>query len=128
MDKNLLWLDLEMTGLEMEKNRIIEFAIVITDIQLNILDKFSACIKVEQKFLDSMDTWNFETHTKSGLLEDIKKSGKILQEVEQKALYLLDRYFKNQNIFLTGSTLGLDRLFLDKYMPKFAKKTSLQSY
>ena len=120
--KKLLWVDLEMTGLAIESNRIIEFAMIITDIYLNILEKMSFPISVEEKFISNMDDWNTSTHTKNGLINDIKKSGKLLLEVELKAVSLIEKHFKGQNVLLTGSTLSLDRLFIDTYMPKLANK------
>ena len=119
--KNLFWIDMEMTGIDVKKNKIIEIAVIITDIELNISDQLNEVIKVEQSYIDQMDEWNTNTHTESGLIREIE-FGKNLYEIENKLLSLVEQYFPQSPVMLTGNTLVLDRLFIKEYMPKLDKK------
>ena len=119
--KNLFWIDMEMTGINVKKNKIIEIAVIITDIELNILDQLNEVIKTEQSYINQMDEWNTNTHTKSGLIKEIP-FGKNLYEVENKLLTLIERHFPQNSIMLTGNTLVLDRLFITEYMPRLNEK------
>ncbi|MCE3268650.1 MAG: oligoribonuclease [Burkholderiales bacterium] len=116
---NLVWLDLEMTGLSVEKNVIIEVAVVITDSNLNILDETpSYAINQPESELKKMDKWNLGTHTKSGLLTRVRESTHTTAEVEAILLKFVKKYaFKGQSP-LCGNTIHQDRKFLVKYMPK----------
>ena len=117
----LLWIDMEMTGLDPEINRILEIAILITDSKLNIIDRFHAVIRTPQSLLDQMDDWNTRTHTNNGLVKEAPR-GRFIQEVEVDLLKLADKHFQGKQIFLCGSSLALDRIFIDKYLPAFSKK------
>jgi oligoribonuclease len=84
-NSNLIWLDMEMTGLSVEKNVIIEVAVVITDSDLNILDETPGyVIHQSESELKKMDKWNVGTHTKSGLLEKVRESTYTTAEIEAK--------------------------------------------
>ena len=119
--KRLLWIDMEMTGLDPQVNRILEIAILITDDKLKVIDRFQAVIRTPQSVLDQMDDWNQRTHGENGLIKEAAR-GRFIQEVEVDLLTLADKHFSNKQIFLCGSSLTLDREFINKYLPNFAKK------
>ena len=73
MSSNLFWIDLEMTGLDVEKEVIIEVAVIVTDYKLNELETYHTVIKQPQSFIDAMDDWNKKTHKESGLVDQIPK-------------------------------------------------------
>jgi oligoribonuclease len=117
--RNLVWLDMEMTGLSVEKNVIIEVAVVITDSDLNILDETpSFVIHQPEAELAKMDKWNVGTHTKSGLLEKVRASTSTTEEIEAKLLGFIKKYTYKGQSPLCGNTIHQDRKFLVKYMPK----------
>ena len=90
---NLIWIDLEMTGLVPEDDVIIEIATVVTDANLNVLAEGpSLAIHQENKHLDSMDEWNTRQHTKSGLIQKVKESKISLNEAEKQTLDFLIQY------------------------------------
>jgi len=90
---NLIWIDLEMTGLVPEKDIIIEIATVVTDADLNVLAEGpSLAIHQDNKHLDSMDEWNTRQHTKSGLVQRVKESEISLNEAEKQTLDFLMKY------------------------------------
>lgn len=115
---SLVWIDLEMTGLSLEKDVILEIATVITDNNLNII----ACgpsIVINQSniLLDSMDQWNLEQHTKSGLFTEVQASSISVNDAQQMTLDFLKQYCEKNTAPLCGNTVWQDRLFLHKYMP-----------
>ena len=91
--ENLVWIDLEMTGLDPEKERIIEIATLITDSQLNyIAEGPNIIIKQPQEFLDGMDEWNQKQHGGSGLIEAVQKSSISQQVAELETLEFISKY------------------------------------
>lgn len=115
---NLVWLDMEMTGLDPNKNVVIEVAVVITDSELNILaESPSYAISQPAEELAKMDKWNVSTHTRSGLLERITTSGIELAEAEKQILKLLKKYVAKGSSPLCGNTIHQDRKFMVLYMP-----------
>lgn len=118
---HLVWLDLEMTGLDPESERIIEIATVVTDFSLNtVAEGPNIVIKQSDELLGSMDTWNTKQHTESGLLDEVKASNVHEAEAEEKTLEFLSKYLKPGESPLCGNTISHDRRFLIKYMPKLA--------
>ena len=115
----LLWVDLEMTGLNVEKEVIIETAAIVTDFDFTPLGQYHSVVKQEQKYLDAMDDWNQTHHKKSGLLEQIP-SGKEPKLVESELCALVNEHFKGEKAILAGNSIGQDRLFINKYMPELA--------
>ena len=116
---NLVWLDMEMTGLDPELNVVIEVAVVITDSNLNILAQSpSYAIFQPDAELSKMDKWNVSTHTKSGLIERVKDSTYMLESVEKELLNLIAKYVGRGCSPLCGNTIYQDRKFIVKYMPK----------
>ncbi len=115
----LVWLDMEMTGLEPDRDRIIELAMVITNSNLELVAE-SAVWVVHQPdaVLDAMDEWNKKTHGKSGLVEKVKSS--VLDEaaVEAQAIDFLKRYVPSGKSPMCGNSICQDRRFMARYMPK----------
>ena len=119
---NLIWIDLEMTGLVPEDDVIIEIATVVTDSNLNVLAEGpSLAIHQENKHLDSMDEWNTRQHTKSGLIQKVKESKISLNEAEKKTLDFLIQYVDSGTSPMCGNSICQDRRFLYIYMPKLEK-------
>lgn len=117
--KNLIWLDLEMTGLSPSTHTIIEIATLVTDSELNVLAEGpSLAICHDKKVLDKMEPWSLNTHTKSGLLKRVVASEIPLQQAEERTLEFVSRYCKEKVSPLCGNSIGHDRRFLERYMPK----------
>ena len=115
---NLVWLDLEMTGLDPRKDRIIEIATVITDKDLHILAEGPVfAIHQSDALLDGMDDWCTKTHGKSGLTERVKTSKVTEAEAEATTLQFISQYVDKNQSPLCGNSISQDRRFLDKYMP-----------
>jgi oligoribonuclease len=117
--KNLIWLDLEMTGLNVEKESIIEIATIATDPELNVLEE-GPCLVIHQEneLLDKMDDWNKKHHGASGLVDKIKRSQISEEEAEWQTLEFVRKYGVENQTLLCGNTIGHDRKFLLKYMKK----------
>lgn len=121
--EKLFWLDMEMTGLDVNKEVIIEVAAIITDFEFQELDQFEAVVRQPQHYLDNMDAWNTEHHKKSGLTAKVPY-GMAPDLVEAKLCDLAKKHFpdtKNKPI-LAGNSINQDRLFIDKYMPEFSQR------
>jgi oligoribonuclease len=107
--QNLVWIDLEMTGLSPENDRIIELASIVTDAQLNILEEGPVfAIHQSLKRLSEMDDWNTKTHTESGLVTRVRESSVSEREAEQAT--------RNHSP-LCGNSVCQDRRFMANYMP-----------
>jgi len=116
---NLIWIDLEMTGLDPKRDVIIEIATVVTDAQLNVLAEGPViAIKQSDAKLAGMDDWNTKHHTRSGLVDRVKHSRTCAQEAEQMTLEFLRRYVPKGKSPMCGNTICQDRRFLNKYMPE----------
>jgi oligoribonuclease len=118
-DQNLVWLDCEMTGLDPERDRLIEVAVVVTGPQLDPrIEGPVLVIHQSDAQLDLMDSWNKGTHGKTGLIDKVKASTLTEEEAEQQLLEFVARYVPRQASPLCGNSIGQDRRFLVKYMPK----------
>ncbi|QRN41569.1 MAG: oligoribonuclease [Neisseriaceae bacterium] len=116
---NLVWLDLEMTGLDPEIERIIEAAIVVTDKDLVILAQSPIyVIHQDDSILDRMDVWNTQTHTRTGLVDRVRASNLTEREAEQAMLEFIKAWVPATQTPLCGNTIHQDRRFLQKYMPE----------
>jgi oligoribonuclease len=118
-DQNLLWLDCEMTGLDPEVDRIIEIAVVVTgpDLLPRIEGPVFAIHQSDEQ-LDRMDAWNKGTHGRSGLIDRVKASTVTEAQAEDELLAFLARYTPKGSSPMCGNTIGQDRRFLVKYMPR----------
>lgn len=118
-DQNLVWLDCEMTGLDPERERIIEIAVVVTGPSLEPrIEGPVLAIHQSDALLDGMDAWNKGTHGRSGLTERVRASTITEADAEQQLLDFVARYIPRQASPLCGNSIGQDRRFLVKYMPK----------
>lgn len=121
--KKLLWIDLEMTGLDVEIERIIEVGAIVTDMDLKPLDTYHCVVRQPQAFIDNMDEWNTTHHTESGLVAQIP-GGKPPEEAEKDLCDLIDKHFPDpkDRPILCGNSIFQDRKFIDKYMRELANK------
>ena len=116
---NLIWMDLEMTGLNPEKEGILEMAVIVTDSDLNILAEGPVLyISQPESLLQAMDDWNTTHHTQSGLIERVKSEGISDQEAEERMLEFLKNHTRAGESPLCGNTIGQDRRFLVRYQPR----------
>ena len=119
-DSNLIWLDLEMTGLEPEQDVILEIATIITDSQLNILAEGPVfAIHQSDDVLDNMSQWCIEHHGKSGLTQRCRESNTSLEQAKQETLKFIEQYVPKGKSPMCGNSIGQDRRFINKYMPDF---------
>jgi oligoribonuclease len=117
-DQNLVWLDCEMTGLDPERDRIIEIAVVVTGPNLEPrIEGPAIAIHQSDAQLDLMDSWNKGTHGKSGLTDKVRASTVTEAEAERQILDFVTQYVPKQGSPMCGNTIGQDRRFLVKYMP-----------
>ncbi|QJC36471.1 oligoribonuclease [Enterobacteriaceae endosymbiont of Donacia simplex] len=122
IDNNLIWLDLEMTGLNPKLDRIIEIAIIITNSNLEIINK-EIVIPIYQtdNILNNMNLWNKNIHKKTGLIKKIKNSKFNEKKAEIYILNFLKLWIKPNSTPLCGNSIYKDRIFLYNYMPKLEK-------
>ncbi len=118
-DDNLIWIDLEMTGLEPDQDVIIEIATVVTDSQLNILAEGPVyAIQQSKETMDGMDEWNTNQHGKSGLTQRVLDSQISASQAEQDTIDFLRKWVPEGKSPICGNSIGQDRRFLVRYMPK----------
>jgi oligoribonuclease len=118
---NLVWIDLEMTGLDPEEDVILEIATIVTDPNLNIIEEGpSLVVSQPEALLDSMDEWNTTHHGDSGLTERVLSSNITCSQAETRTLDFLQRHTEEGCAPLCGNTIGQDRRFLYKYMPRLS--------
>ncbi|CAH0250315.1 Oligoribonuclease [Pseudomonas sp. Bi70] len=116
--QNLIWIDLEMTGLDPETDVIIEMATIVTDTELNVLAE-GPVIAVHQsdERLAAMDEWNTRTHGDSGLTQRVRDSQISQAEAEVQTIAFLEKWVPKGKSPICGNSIGQDRRFLYKYMP-----------
>jgi oligoribonuclease len=118
-DDNLVWIDCEMTGLDPEKERLLEIAVVVTGPNLSPRVEGPVCvIHQSDDLLNKMDAWNKGTHGRSGLIDKVKASTTTEQDAEAQILAFIKKYVSKNNSPLCGNTISQDRRFLVKFMPK----------
>ena len=116
---NLVWLDCEMTGLEPEVDRIIEIAVIVTDPLLECrVEGPVFAIHQPDALLNGMDAWNKGTHGKSGLIDRVKASTVTEEDAQAQLIAFLNQYVPAKGSPMCGNSIGQDRRFLVKYMPK----------
>ena len=114
----LVWVDMEMSGLLPETDRILEIAMIVTDGDLNIVAEGPVLVvHQEDAVLDRMDAWNKGTHSKSGLIDKVKASTLTEAEVEAACLAFLKQHVKSSISPMCGNTIHQDRRFMNRYMP-----------
>lgn len=119
-DTNLVWLDLEMTGLEPATDVILEIATIVTDSQLNILAEGPVfAIYQPDEVLDNMSQWCIEHHGKSGLTDRCRNSKVDLAKATEETLAFVQQYVAPGKSPMCGNSIGQDRRFINKYMPTF---------
>ena len=119
--KKILWLDMEMTGLDPEREVIIEVAAIVTDHQHKELDSYHQIVKQHSDYMEKMDKWNTKQHKKSGLY-DLVPNGIPQEQMERELIDLANKHFKEEKIILAGNSIYQDRLFIRKYLLKFEER------
>jgi oligoribonuclease len=118
-DDNLVWIDCEMTGLDPEKERLLEIAVVVTGPNLSPRIEGPVCvIHQSDELLNKMDAWNKGTHGRSGLIDKVKASTTSELDAEEQILAFIKKYVSKNASPLCGNTISQDRRFLVKFMPK----------
>ncbi|NUU01094.1 oligoribonuclease [Herbaspirillum robiniae] len=118
-EMNLVWVDMEMTGLDPDNDRIIEVAVVVTDSQLNVLGEGPVmAIHQSDEILDGMDAWNKGTHGRSGLIDRVKASTITEAEAEKVLIEFLKKYVPAGKSPMCGNSICQDRRFMVRGMPK----------
>ena len=118
-EQNLIWLDCEMTGLDPEKERIIEIAVIVTGPELTPrVEGPVLVIHQPDSVLDAMDSWNTGTHGRSGLTAKVKASTLTEEQATDPLIAFLSQYVPKGTSPMCGNTIGQDRRFLVKYMPR----------
>jgi len=115
---NLVWVDLEMTGLDPETDTVIEIATIVTDPQLNTLAEGPViAIHVDNERLEAMDDWNTEHHTRSGLVKRVQESNYTLDKASTETIEFLQQWIEPGKSPMCGNSICQDRRFMVRYMP-----------
>ncbi len=115
---NLVWIDMEMTGLDPDKDRVIEVAAIVTDPHLNVLAEGPVfAIHQPDEVLDAMDAWNKGTHGRSGLIERVKASTVTEAQAEAEMIDFLRKYVPEGKSPMCGNSICQDRRFMARHMP-----------
>jgi len=121
--KKLLWIDMEMTGLDPTRQVILEVAAIVTDLELTTeLDTYEAVLRQPQSYLDAMDNWNKTHHGESGLAAKVPH-GKDPSAVEDDLIQLVEKHFTGgERAIIAGNTISQDRSFIERHMPRLEPK------
>jgi oligoribonuclease len=115
----LIWIDMEMTGLRPDSDRIIEVALVVTDVALAVVAEAQVLVvHQDDATLSGMDSWNQSTHARTGLTDKVKVSTLIEKDVEERMLAFLREYVPPKASPMCGNTICQDRRFLARWMPE----------
>ena len=118
MAAHLVWMDLEMTGLDPDRERIIEIATIVTDSDLEVVAEGPVlAVRQPEALLAAMDEWNQSHHSASGLLDRVRRDGVAEREAEAVTLAFLEQHVEKKRSPLCGNTIWQDRRFLSRYMP-----------
>jgi len=113
-----IWMDLEMTGLDVERCVILQIATVITDASLREVESLDIVVQQPEEAFEQMIPFVRQMHTKNGLLERVRASRRSLAEAEARTLQLISRYVRQDEGILVGNSIWMDRLFLRRHMPR----------
>lgn len=114
----LFWVDLEMTGLDVENDVILEVAAEVTDMDFTTLASYEACVQQTDIVLGRMGDWAMEHHAKSGLIERIKQNGKSDNDVQHELMGFINGQFNGQPAILAGNSIHNDRNFIKRWWPE----------
>jgi oligoribonuclease len=116
---HLIWIDMEMSGLDPEANKVLEVALIVTDVHLNAVAEAPVLVVHQpESVLGSMDAWNTGTHTKSGLIERVRASTLNEGEIESRLIDFLAQYVPANVSPMCGNSVHQDRRFLVRHMPR----------
>lgn len=116
---NLIWIDMEMSGLDPDRERVLEIAIVVTDGHLQVVAEAPVLVVHQaESVLSAMDSWNTSTHARTGLTERVRASTLTEAQAEQQMLDFLSRYVPPSTSPMCGNSVHQDRRFLARYMPR----------
>ena len=116
---NLVWVDMEMSGLDPDNDRVLEVALIVTDDQLQIVEEAPVLVVHQpDAVLDAMDAWNKGTHGKSGLIDKVKASPLSEADVEAQMIEFMQRHVPSRTSPMCGNSICQDRRFLARHMPK----------
>lgn len=119
VSNNLIWIDMEMSGLNSDSDHILEVAMVITDSHLDLVAEAPVLVVSQlDSVLENMDKWNKSTHTKSGLIDKVKASKQVESEVEADMLTFLQKHVPPKTSPMCGNSICQDRRFLARSMPQ----------
>ena len=118
-ETNLVWIDLEMTGLNPDEDVILEIASIVTDSNLNVIEEGPALIMHQPEGkLAAMNDWVQDAHTQSGLINAVRASSITVEQAEEQTLTFLRRHCQPEQALLCGNSIWQDRAFLRRYMPR----------
>jgi len=113
---NLIWIDLEMTGLDADKDKILEIATLVTDAKLNLIEE-GPCLVIKYPELPKMDDFVYKMHEESGLLNRLEQATVSLKDAEEQTLQFITRHAEAGASPLCGNSIWQDKQFLQKHMP-----------
>lgn len=119
--RKMFWIDLEMTGLDENTDRILEVAVLITDLAFNVVEEYHRIVYQPPEVLEAMGEWCKNTHGKSGLTAAVPK-GTPLDVVEKDLIAMADKHYGSEKIVFCGNSVNMDQRFVMKYMPEFSKR------
>lgn len=116
---NLIWIDMEMSGLDPDRDRVLEVAIVITNVDLHVVAEAPVLVVHQpDSVLNSMDSWNTSTHARTGLTDRVRASTMTEAQAEQRMLEFVSEYVPSSTSPMCGNSVHQDRRFLARYMPR----------
>jgi len=119
VDTHLVWLDMEMSGLDPDNDKILEIALIVTDKDLNLVEEGPVLVVHQpDAVLDGMDSWNKGTHGKSGLIDKVKASTLTEAQVEEQVLAFMEKHVFKRTSPMCGNSICQDRRFLARHMPQ----------
>jgi oligoribonuclease len=122
MEDNLIWVDMEFTGLDLDTDRVLEIATIVTDSDLETIAVGPViALHEEDIVLSKMDEWNQKTHTESGLIDRVRKSSESVESAEKKTLAFLKEHTIEGKSPMCGNSVHVDRIYMRKHMPELEK-------